>query len=220
MSLICLSPQYFVGYNILLEFLFSIITLGVALFSYKAYKSTGLDQIKNFAAGFFFIFLGYFAQVFTSFLILLMGHEVVCKRKVLDVLFLNYLGFYSYVLFIVFGLLILVYMTFKKVKQRVLLLLMLMASVVIFFSSDIFLSFYVLTTITFGFLSWHFIETYLKNKQTKSFIVSLAFVFLTLASLLFIVSINLPVMYVAAKLLELLGYLFIIVNFYLILKKR
>ncbi|MFT4311117.1 MAG: hypothetical protein ACMXX7_00665 [Candidatus Woesearchaeota archaeon] len=220
MSLLCLSPQYFVGYNILLEFLFSIITLGVALFSYKAYKSTGLSQIKNFAAGFFFIFLGYFSQVFTSLLIYLMGHEVVCKRKVLDVLFLNALGFYSYVLFILFGLLILVYMTFKRVKQRVLVLLMLMALVVVFFSSDIFLSFYTLTTIAFTFLSWHFIETYLKNKKKNSLMVVVAFLSLTLASLLFLVSMTFPALYVTAKLLELFGYIFIIVNFYLILKKR
>ena len=218
MSLICLSPQEFVGYDILLEYLFSIITIVVALFASKVYKITGNRQIRLFSTGFLFIFLGYITQALFSSLILLRGGSVVCEREIYETLLFNTLGFYSHVIFSTIGLLILVYMTFKKSKPRVLWFILTMAMIGTFYSQNIFHNFYTITTLSFLFLAWHFVENYMKKKNSKTLLVASAFVLLTISSSLFLLAINQPNVYVIGKLFELTAYVLIITNFYLITK--
>ena len=220
MSLICLSPQEFVGYDILLEFLFSLVALTVALFAFKAYKMTSHRQIRLFSAGFMFIFFSYITQALFSALILLRGDDVVCQRDIFETLLLNTLGFYSHVLFMIIGLLILVYMTFRTKKFTALGFLITITLVSLFFSQSLFYNFYLLTAISFGFLSWHFIETYMGKKNNKTLLVIAAFGLLTASSLIFLVSLSQPNLYVFGKLFELVAYMFILTNFYLITKVK
>ena len=220
MSLTYLAPSWFFGYDVALELLFAVIALMVSIFAFKMYKATNQKQIKLFGISFAFISISYFIQSIFNYLIITKANENVCRAfKIQSIAWFDAVGLYAHILFMTVGLAILAYMTFKTEKTRILWLMMATSLLGIFLSINTLYMFFLFSTIYLVLLSWHFITNYLQNKQKKTLLIAVAFLFMLFGSVHFLVAVNHQLFYAIGHVLELVAYLLIFLNFYLVRKK-
>ncbi len=220
MSLTYLSPSWFFGYEVVLELLFAVIALTVALFALKIYRISYQNQIKLFGISFSFISISYFIQSVFNYLIISKANENISRIfKIQSIARFDAMGLYAHIFFMTLGLVILAFMTFKSDKTRIFWLMLITILFGIFLSVNILYTFSLFSSIYLVFLSWHFINNYLQNRQKKTLLIALAFLFLLFGSFHFLIPVNHQLFYVIGQILELFAYLLILLNFYLVRKK-
>ncbi|HLD33603.1 MAG TPA: hypothetical protein VJB66_02670 [Candidatus Nanoarchaeia archaeon] len=196
-----ISPAWFSGFDALFELFFAVISLTISYFAYKIYQLSDQRPVKLLSFSFLFISLAYVARSMSNFLP-----------------FLDVISIYTHIILFLTGLSILLYMTLKPNRTTfwVLLAATLLSLV---FISNILLAYYILSSVYLALISWHYIQNFLSNRQTKTLLVALAFIFLFFGSFHFFMSVNHELFYVIGYFLELLAYLLILANLYLVLKK-
>ncbi|MFA6461553.1 MAG: hypothetical protein WCV90_04745 [Candidatus Woesearchaeota archaeon] len=211
----------FPEYDVVLELLFGIISLVLSLFAFRVYKRTSQRQTKLFGIAFMFMSLSYFTQSLFNFLIISTAKGAVCKAAYVPIFnWYNFLGVYTHIILMTIGLVVLTYMTLKVQKPMLLWMMLLISLTALFFSEEHFFTvFLILSTIYFIFISIHFVNNYRKNRDRKSLVIALAFLFLLFGSINFIFCDQAELFYLIAHLLALIAYLFILWDFYLVLKK-
>ncbi|MFH1209672.1 MAG: hypothetical protein V1663_02695 [archaeon] len=220
MANIYIIPNWFLGYDILLEVVFAVVTLLVALYAYKVYKFTEQRQSKLFALSFFLISISYLIQSILNFLILNKLNDNICTMlQIKSVTTLNLIGIYTHIFFFIAGLIVLTYTTLKIKDTRVLSLLFILSFLSLIFSLNKINLFYILSSIFFVYISLYYLFVYLKTKHTKNLLVLIAFIFLLFAHIHFIFSLTYGSFYVIAHLLEFIAYLLILIDLILVLKK-
>nr|MCK4929463.1 hypothetical protein [Nanoarchaeota archaeon] len=213
-------PEWFLGYDIILELAFAIITLIVSIYAFKIYKLSGQRQSKFFGIAFLFISIAYFIQSFLNFVILSKLNENICRGlKIASVNFLNSIGIYAYIIFFGIGLITLTYMTLRIKSAKIYSLLLIIILLSFLSSSNTLYLFYLLSSVLLIYIFIHYLMNYLKNKQAKTLLVLVAFAFLLFGSIHFIFSVNHGLYYVIGHFLELIAYLFILINLILVVKK-
>ncbi|NQU78304.1 hypothetical protein HQ545_00895 [Candidatus Woesearchaeota archaeon] len=214
------TPSWFFGIDIALELAFAVITLAVGLYSYKVYKLSGKNQVKTFSIAFSLISVSYLIQSITNFLILSKLNENVCRAfNIASINTLNNIGFYAYMLFFTIGLLTLTHTTLRSKNERIYPLMFAVTFLAILFSTNQLYIFYLLASTLLTYMVWHYFQNYIKNKQTKTLIVLVAFVFLLFGRLHFLVSVNHSLFYMIGHFLELVAYILILINLILVIRK-
>lgn len=220
MSFAHFAPTWFFGYDIALELIFAIVSLVVSIFAFKIYKATDQKPVKLFGTSFLFISLSYFMQSLFNFLIISKLNEQVCVIvKMQSVYLFDTIGMFTHMIFMIVGLVILTYMSFKSEKKSLLMLLLVISLLSIFLSRNKLYMFFLFSSIYLIFIAWHFISNYLRNKQKKTLLIAIAFLFILFGNIHFLFSVSHQLMYAIGHILELLAYLLILWNFYLVLKK-
>ncbi len=220
MAYTCMSPFWFNGYDVGLEIVFAVISLVIAIFAVRLYWKTDQRQIKFFSLAFLFIGLSYLIESVFNYLIITRTAESVCRAVSIEsVEIFNALGAYAHMFFKIIGFVILVYLTIRTENRRVLWLLLITSLLVIFLSINPIFVFYLLSSIYLIFITWYYADNYQKNRQLRSLLVVVAFLFLLFSSVHFLIAENYEMFYVIAYVLEFLAYTFILANLYLVLKK-
>lgn len=220
MSFGCFSPTWFAGYDIALEFFFAIISFAVAFFALKAYNATGQKQTRLFGISFLFISTAYLAQGAFNIFSIIEATEKTCPfSEMQTVLMLDTIGVLANIILMTIGLSVLTYMTFKTDKKRVLLTLILISLAAVWLSKDIVVMYFLISTIFIAIISWHFIENYKKSKKKNALLIMIAFIFMLLGRIHFLFAVNHQLFYALGHILELMAYLLILWNFYLVFKK-
>ncbi|MBU3923630.1 MAG: hypothetical protein KJ592_01820 [Nanoarchaeota archaeon] len=213
-------PSWFFGYSIMFTLAFAIITLGLGLFAFKIHKLSEQKSTKLFGISFIFISLHYFIQSLLNFSIVSTLNQNICNiMKIDNINSLNTLGAYSHMLFFIMGLATLTYMTLKIENKTTYILLLILPIASIIFSQNKLYLFYAIASIFLIFIAIHYLKNYLKNRQFKTLLILIAFIFLLFGNLHFIFSVNHGVYYIIGHFLELVAYLLILLNFILVLKK-
>ena len=195
MSTVLMFPAWFSGYGVVFEAVFAIISLIIALFAFKIYRASDQWYAKVLGISFSLISVSYVLQsVFT-------------------------VGTYLHMLFFLLGLVILVCMVFKSPKKMMLWLLIALTLIALMFSASIFSTFYLLSAVYLAIIAWHYIDNFLAHKQTTTLLIALAFLFLFFGSFHYFLSVNHALFFVIGRFLELVAYLLILANIYLVLKK-
>jgi hypothetical protein len=220
MSFVNFSPPWFLGFDILLELLFFIITLIISVFAFKVYKKTYQKSILLFATGFFLISLSYLIQSLFNFFALSKLNENICVViNIRSVLFFNFMGIIAHIIFMILGLSLLTYMTLKIEKKRSFLLILLLPTLGLIFSKDLVNTFFMYSTLFLSFLLYHFIKNYIKKKDNKSLLIASSFVLLFIGNIYFILLPTNSLFYALGHIVNLVAYILIICNFYLVLKR-
>jgi len=220
MSLSCLAPHWFSGYDIALESFFAIISLAVALFAIKAYRSTNQKQTRLFAASFTFIALSYAAQALFNFLAISEATESPCSViELRSAIVLDTLGVLTSISLMTIGLSILTYMTLKTERKRTLWLILLISFLALWMSRNTLSTYFIMSSTYLAVIAWHFIDNYRKHKNSKTLTVALAFTFLLIGNAHMIFSSNNTTFYALSHILHFAAYALILWNFYLVLKK-
>ncbi len=216
-----LIPSWFFGYDVALEFLFAVIAFIVAIFARRLYNVTNQRQIRLFSISFLFIAISYLIKSVFNYLIISKANENIHSAfKLQSIAWFDSMGVYAYMLFMTIGLVILAYMTFKTDKPRILWLMLSTSLLTIIFSVNKMYIFFLLSSIYLIFLLLHFASNYWRNKQKKTLLVAVAFLFLLFGSVHFFLSVNHQLFYAIGHILEFFAYLLILLNFYLVLKNE
>jgi len=217
MALAYYLPKWFFSYDVILELAFAIILFLVAFLAFRIYRITGHKPTRLLGMGFLFISLSNFLESILNFLMIAKTDYGAFENLSLPLL--NYLSVNSYLIFTILGLATLLYMSFKTEKTRILGFLILISLLFVFLSKDPVYYFYILATIYLIFISSFFIKAYLKNRKFDAFLIALAFVFLLMDRALFLFLFDRELSYVLGHFPELIAYLLILLNFYIIRKK-
>ncbi len=220
MVLISLSPKWFYGYDIALEMLFFVTSVIVALLAFKIYKKSAQKSVGLFGVSFSLIGIAYLIQSLLNFLILSKANEGISLHlKMHSIAAFNNLGMLVHVFFMTVGLSILTYITFKQNGTRLLWLLIFTSLSAVYFSKNSLYMFYVFSSIFLVFVSWYFVQNYLNNKKLQTLLIAIAFLFLLSGHLHFLFSIKHQLFYALGHILELVAYVLILINYYMVLKK-
>ena len=219
MSTIFMSPSWFFGYDILFELFYFIIAIVISLYALKVYKTTGQKLAQYFGYGFLFVAAAYLIQSVSNYLVYSKLNSEVCQlANFSSVSIVDAIGTYAYILLMITGWVVLLFVSLKSDKSRTLWILLSVSIIAIMLSKNPMYVFYLLSSIYLAFIAWHFIENYLRNKQTMTLSVALAFIFLWFGTFHFLISVDHQLFYVIGHILEFLAYMMILINWYLVKK--
>jgi len=216
-----LQAHWFFGCDVVLELVFAVVALVLAVFAFRVFKITSERSTGFLGAGFLFISISYFFQSALNFLL-------VYKVGAMPFLTLNdfsyaitlqLIGTLGQMFFMLIGLVILLYMTFEVNRKSILAIMLLFVIIPLLFTNISFFVFYFISTICLIFVAGHFVKNYLRKKKRLNLVIAVAFVLLAVSGTQFVLSSQGGVLYVFGHLLELVAYLLLLVNFYLVLKK-
>lgn len=214
-----ITPEWFFGYDIVLEVLFAIITLLVCAYAWKIYKITDENHLRLFSWSFLFIGLSYIAQSILNFLILVKLDNVVCGViNLQSVYHLNLFGIYLHSILFLIGLLILAYLSLKIDSTRAFTLLILIIFSSLYFSPYKTFTLYMLSSILLIFTSYYYLTTFLNNRKTTTFMVLMAMILLLIGNISFILATDKASYYVIGHMLELIAYVLVLVNLLIVLR--
>lgn len=207
------------GYDVFFDFLFAIITLFVSFNSFKIYNLSKNKQIKLFGFGFLFLSLAYLIEFLIHFFVISVISENFCDVSQLNNLnYFSLIGSYINILFFMIGLIILVHMTLKKNSVKSISLFSFLTLFILLFGVNVFFVFYVVASLILLYISIYYYKNYLKHKMKKTLLVLIAFVFLFLSHIHFILSVNHALFYSIGHFFELIAYLLILLNLIIVLK--
>jgi len=219
MANLFLIPKWFFGYGVAFELIFAVITLAVAIYSFRVYKLSNQNQPKLFGIAFLFFSISYFIQsILNYFIISEIAQNISAVMKLQSVTLFNTIGIYVHMFFFIIGLVTLAYMTLKIKSLKTFALLIMMYLLTFFLIDDKIPLFYVMSSLLLVFISIHYLFNFIKNKKPRNFLVLLAFLFILFGNLHFIFAVNHTIYYVIGHFLDLVAYILILVNLLLILK--
>lgn len=204
-------PLWLVKYDLFFELIFLIATLILGIFSFKIYKKTKQKPILMFSLAFLSIALSYLLQTILNFI---------------NFFGLGYMHLFDFGeiyiphIFFMIGLLIFLYVTLNISKIRILLMIFLISLITILISSDKAFAFFILSTIYFIFISWHYLENYLDKEDTNSLLITLSFFILLVSNIDFVLSSRYELFYLVGYILELIAYAMIMINLYMVQKSE
>jgi hypothetical protein len=215
-------PAWFLGYDVILQFVFALITLIVSYYAYKIYRIIGKEQLKIFSASFLFISLSYLIYSFLNFVFFRELTERTADLMVefSSVTLLHNISLYACIVFFILGLVTLTYMTLRIKSQKTYFLLLILTLVPLLFCFNTLSLFYILSSILILYVFVYYLVHYLKNKQFRNLLVPVAFALLFFGNVHFLFSINHGLFYVIGYALSLVAYILILVNLIMVVKKK
>ncbi|MBI2542257.1 hypothetical protein HYV80_06115 [Candidatus Woesearchaeota archaeon] len=146
--------------------------------------------------------------------------EECSMRSMTAVHSLSNFGIYSHMILFITGLVTLAYMTLKIKNINAYALFLAAILAVLLLSSNKLYFFYALSSILLIYISFYYLENYLKSRKMSTLIVFTAFLFLLFGKIHFIFSIDHGTFYVAGHLLEFVAYTLILINLIDVIRRK
>ena len=203
-------PPWFVGYNIILEFLFALISFAVSYYAFKVYRISAQRPARLFGIAFLCIGIAYAVQSLLN-----LGIVDYVGRNT----FVTYtIGIYIHMALWIVALTTLAHVACKLSNRHFYVLLLSSLLLSIFFSANAGFLFYLLSSLLLVFISVFYFQNYVKNKQLNTMLVLMAFLFLLFGKIHFLFALDHGAYYVIGHVLELAAYAFILANLVLVLR--
>lgn len=220
MDQLYLIPHWFFGYDIVLELLFGLITLSVALYALKVYKLCSLKSCKLFGISFLLISAAYFLWAFVNIYASSLFDANTSALSLKNLSIIGTIGVYGHVLFMILGLATLAYVTLKNASYRTYTIISTLSLVCLVFSANKPVAFYFVSSFLLFFVLVFYIREYIRVGTFNSFLVALSFVFLFFGSADFTLASVYRVHYVVGHLFHFAGYALMLTSFILTLRRR
>ncbi len=221
---IVLTPDWFLGNDVLVE-AFSFIVLFI--FSFLCYKNYKLNKSKKFlylGMGFSLIAIAQLATIMTKLVLYYdtsftqtVGQFVVTYNILKSVDIFYYAGFFFHRLFTLLGFYIIYKLPIERKNFKDFLLVLFFIGVISLLSKDVFYLFHLTSLVLLMLITRNYYQVYKKNKSSNTLILLSAFTLLSLSRIIFIAS-KLDSMYVIANVIELVSYITLLILIIRILK--
>ena len=219
MGNIFITPQWFFGYDVLLELSFAVITMLVSFYAWKIYKVSEERNLRLFSMAFLFISISYIVQSILNFVILeRLDDDIAGIINLQSVYLLNLFGIYMHAILFLIGLLILTYVALKIYSLRTFVLLSLLVFGSLYFSPYKTFMLFLISSILLGFIVYYYLTNYWNNRKATSFIVLIAMVLLFVGYIQFLFATDNSIYYVIGHLLEFAAYILVLNNLLIILR--
>lgn len=205
-------PNWFFGFDIGMELLFSLITFLVAIVAFRIGQVTNERKIKLFGSAFLLIALSYLIWAGINYWFVNLSAGGYREVSIQSVAIIGVLSLYAYMILFASGLVTLSYLVCDSKKGKVYYLIFGLSLLVIFVSISKLVSFRILSLFLISVITYHYFEDYIEFKNKKSYLILLAFCLLFISSLVFIFSSVYYQAYVVGHVLELVAYVLILIN--------
>jgi len=219
------GPQWFLNTDIIIEIIALVIALLIGIYSNKAYKFTQERKYFFFAAAFYLIAFSFLIKIFASWLScsgfkeVVLGHVTVVQYNMDKIQFIYNLGSFFHRFFMLSALIILIILCLRIRTKKEMLLLFFFVFVSTLFSTQTYFMFHLIATFLLLYISLYFYANYYRKRTKNSFIVALSFALLFVSQLIFIFVLINPKVYVIGEIIQVIGYLCLLLTYLLIGKK-
>lgn len=213
-STILNGPTWFFGIDSILEIVSTIIALMIFGFSFKMYRFNKDERFRAFSFAFGFLTLAFLARALTN--LVLHSHFLQTKWQIVRPDFdpgriitaqrVFVLGYLAHIFLTLFAYIILLALQFEKEHKKIALVLGSM-SLVILISSSYFTSFYFLSLVLLGFITYNFYMNFRKTKNANAKLVVISFIMIFFANLQFLLQLWNPAFYVTSYLTLFVGFI-------------
>jgi hypothetical protein len=212
MGILYKIPSWFLGYSVLFQLVFAIVSVLVAVYAYKIYKVSEEKNIKFFGYAFLLISLSYILwPVINTLAAFPISRNIVAvfleNNELSDAV-----AIYSHIVLFLAGLVTLVYSTLEKKNFRIYILLSVLLISIVLIALGKANLIYLLFSILIFLTLFHYVRICIKEKNSKVLLIMIAFAFLFLGTVSLIFSNILDLFYVS-------GHFFILTAYVLILTR-
>ena len=223
------SPKWFYGIDCIFEGISVIVLLLLALSTYKLYKFTKDRHHLYFGVSFIVLALGFLAKIttnieiyFPQMIIRTISPEVVFTiTGMVNASIIYTLGFFFYKLFVVWGFLGLIFIITHSKEYRWIPLTAYFGFIIALFSTVANHIFYITTSILLFYLVYYLYKNWKKKRSKKivPLLTFLSFLIILVSSITFIFMLLSVYFYVIAEVLQVVGFLVLLVAYVLLIKK-
>ncbi len=223
------SPEWFYGFDSIIELIAVMVSVLLVYYSYKCYKLTKENRYLYFSTAFLSLTFAFIAKIIG---ILAIYKPIITRSAVgstihetftsLTPYSINALAFVAHIFFILLGFMIL-FLIISKLRwsnQRVIALLIYFVFLATWISVIHYQLFYLTSFVLLLLITYSYYNNYMQVKNYKARLVLTAFGILLVSQAFFVFAIYSGIIYVLAELIQLLGFVYLLIPFMLIFKKK
>ena len=214
MALTYLVPEWFFRVDSVMEIIFALSTLIIALTAFKIYFLTREKNIKGFAIGFLLLTFSYalwsLMNAITIPQIKDAITDTVSEVNTQSLNILSAIGTNAYMMLFMAGLVMLAYNTFNTKNSGIYYLILCPTLIVIVISLEKVITMRILAVFFLSFIAYYYLTVYHIKQNRKSLGAFLAFTLLLIANLLYLFAPINAVSYVVSHGIELLAYILLL----------
>jgi hypothetical protein len=228
MHALYVGPGWFYGIENIFNVFSIIVCLLLFFFCWKIYKLTLNNNYKVFSYSFLLFALSFIIQVATHFAMYMAFRNIrpfegiATLTSAVSVVHIGQLyvhGYFWMMLTFLLGLLFLLVITLRVVQRRVLALLSFFVLLATAYASNTHFVFHLTAAFMILVVLFFFCENCVKKKTLSAKLVAIAFGALFLSQIAFVFEASIIYLYTIGNLLQLLGFIALLVNYIKILKK-
>jgi len=223
------SPEWFYGFDSVIELIAIIICVLLVYYSYKCFKLTKENKYLYFSTAFLSLTFAFIAKIAGTLAIYkptitrsAVGYSIHKTFTGITPIYINSLALIAYIFFILLGFMILFLiisrLTWKN--QRVVALLVYFVFLATWISVVHYQLFHLTSFVFLLLITYSYYANYKEVKGEKAGFVVIAFAILLVSQAFFVFAIYSGIVYVLAELLQLLGFVYLLIPFILIFKKK
>jgi hypothetical protein len=223
------GPRWFYGYDSIIELIAAITCVLLVYYSYKCYKLTLERRYKYFSTAFLSLTLAFLSKVIGSLAIYSqkvrespIAHAIDSSFSQVTIYSVNSLSFLSYIFFMTLGFMILFLIISRLTwdDKRVIIMLTYFVFISSWLGAIHYQLFYFTTFAMLCLIAYSYYDNHKKIKSKNSFLVAISFFILLVSHAFFVFVIYSKILYVIAEVVQLLGFLFLLMPFVLVFIKK
>ncbi len=223
------SPEWFYGFDSIIELIAIIISVLLVYYSYKCFKLTKENKYIYFSTAFFSLTIAFIAKIIGTLAIYrpkitrtTLGGTIHQAFSNLTPANINALAFIIHIFFTLLGFMIL-FLIISRLRwknQRVIILLVYFVFLATWIGAIHYQLFYTTSFILLLLITYSYYKNYIEVRTEKARFVLIAFGILLISQAFFVFVIYSRIIYVLAELIQLLGFVYLLIPFVLIFKKK
>ncbi|MFH0867913.1 MAG: hypothetical protein V1831_01250 [Candidatus Woesearchaeota archaeon] len=223
------SPEWFYGFDSIIELIAVIVCVLLVYYSYKCFKLTKENKYLHFSTAFLSLTFAFIAKIIGTLAIYkptitrsAVGSSIHQAFTNLTPYSINAIAFIAYAFFILLGFMIL-FLIISRLRWsnfRVIALLVYFVFLATWISVIHYQLLYATSFVILLLISYSYYRNYIRVKSEKARFVTFAFGILLISQAFFVFVIYSKTIYVLAELIQLLGFVYLLIPFILIFRKK
>jgi len=223
------SPEWFYGFDSIIELIAIIVCVLLVYYSYRCFKLTKEKKYLYFSTAFLSLTFAFISKITGTLAIYkptitrtALGNSIHQAFTGLTPFYINALAFIAYIFFMLLGFMILFLIVSRLTwkNQRVVALLVYFVFIATWLSVIHYQLFYLTSFVLLLLITYHYYGNYREVKSEKAWFVLIAFGILLVSQAFFVFAVYSGIIYVLAELIQLLGFVYLLIPFILIFKKK
>ena len=223
------SPKWFYGFDSIIELIAVIVSVLLVYYSYKCYKLTKENKYMYFSTAFLSITISFVAKIIGT---LAIYRPTITRTAIGSTIHQTFTGITPYSInaialivhffFMLLGFMIL-FLIISRLRwnnQRVIALLVYFVFIATWLSVVHYQLFYLTSFVLLSLITYSYYQNYVEIKSEKARFVTIAFGMILVSQAFFVFVIYSRIIYVLAELIQLLGFIYLLIPFILIFKKK
>ncbi len=214
------TPEWFALPQIIIYFVFGLITFLIARQSFKVYRLSGQRRTGLFSLAFAFLSTGYIVQAILQWIVyqhlqainLLKTPLEIISQMVTHTISISYIATVLHMSILLFAWVILSYVTLKEKGKKIFLLIFAITFLAMLFSAYPGATFFTLTAVFLLFITAQYTQTYFRKRQRTTLYIAIGFALLFIGENLLALTYAVESVCVIGQIFLLGGFIFLLAS--------